>query len=304
MSRRDKNNIQLIEKPFAICLHKQVITLLGYILMTNIANAACTPTPDCASIGYTETICEGASLKCPFDITKMKCMPCDSSFRYDCAGANVTGGVGNTCNGKYASCSCSDAEYTFSNGECIGPKCPVGYIYYSDKSCSADLDNSKTAIGIVVKGDKYIAALNVPDMRWASNTSTDVSGITNITSLATAKTDYNGKANTLAILEAYPSDTTSNNAAVFCYNYAPVGLESSKNQWYLPAMGELYDYIYSQYSTVKAGWDKVGTTISDSYFWSSSEYSISGAWLVNSSNGNVPSYYKSGYHSVSCLLAL
>ena len=274
--------------------------LLSSLAMTSVANAACTPTPDCASIGYTETSCEGDSLKCPFDITKMMCMPCDSSFRYDCAGANVVG-VGNTCNGKYASCSCSDAEYTFSNGECIGPKCPVGYIYYSDKSCSADLDNSKTAIGIVVKDDKYIAALNVPDMKWASNTSTDVSGITNITS-SEAKTDYNGKANTLAILEAYPSDTTSNNAAIYCNSYSTAG--TSAGDWYLPALGEVYDYIYTNYAKVKAGWDKVGTTISDSIFWSSSEYNLNGAWYVISSNGNVNGSNKNNLGSVSCLLAL
>ena len=278
--------------------------------MTNVANAACTPTPDCASIGYTETSCEGASLKCPFDITKMKCMPCDSSFRYDCAGANVTGGVGNTCNGKYASCECA-GEFSFNNGKCECPAsitavdCTVGTIYYPDGKCSNDYVACLNPVGIVVKDNALITALNVPDMRWASNTSTDVSGITNITSSATAKTDYNGKANTLAILEAYPSDTTSNNAAVFCYNYAPVGLESSKNQWYLPAMGELYDYIYSQYSTVKAGWDKVGTTISDSYFWSSSEYSSNNAWLVSSSSGNVGADSKdSNFYSVSCLLAI
>ena len=76
MSRRDKNKEFLLGASF----------LLFSTSMTNVANAACTPTPECASIGYTETSCEGASLKCPFDITKLKCMPCDSSFRYDCSG--------------------------------------------------------------------------------------------------------------------------------------------------------------------------------------------------------------------------
>ena len=208
------------------------------------------------------------------------------------------------------SCECAGG-FSFNNGKCECPAsitavdCTVGTIYYSDGKCSNDYVACLNPVGIVVKDNALITALNVPDMRWASNTSTDVSGITNITSSATAKTDYNGKANTLAILEAYPSDTTSNNAAVFCYNYAPVGLESSKNQWYLPAMGELYDYIYSQYSTVKAGWDKVGTTISDSWFWSSSEYSLTNAWSVGSSSGNM--YYdgkRNNKYSVSCLLAL
>ena len=92
--------------------------ILGTSLtMTGVANAACTPTPDCASIGYTETSCEGDSLKCPFDISKLFCVPCDSSFKYDCSGANMTGGVGSSCGGKYMSCSCSGGG-TFNNGEC------------------------------------------------------------------------------------------------------------------------------------------------------------------------------------------
>ena len=303
MSRRDKNNIQLIEKPFAICLHKQVIALLGYILMTGVAHAACTPTPDCASIGYTETSCEGDSLKCPFDITKMMCMPCDSSYRYDCSGDNITGGVGDTCGGKYVTCACSEGS-VFQNGACAcDNSCTVGAIYYSDGTCSACVDSNKTAIGIVVKDNALITALNVPDMRWSSST-TNVSGITETKDSSVAKQDYNGKANTLAILETFPSDTTSNNAAVFCNSYTTEG--TNAGDWYLPALGEVYDYIYTNYAKVKAGWDKVGTTISDSYFWSSSEYSGNGAWNVSSSSGGM-SYstkYSNLYLSVSCLLAL
>jgi hypothetical protein len=54
------------------------------------AYAECTPTPDCASIGYTETSCETDYLACPFDNTKLKCMPCDSTYRYNCVGENIT----------------------------------------------------------------------------------------------------------------------------------------------------------------------------------------------------------------------
>ena len=46
------------------------------LIMTGEVKAACTPTPDCASIGYTETSCETDYLACPFDSTKLKCMPC------------------------------------------------------------------------------------------------------------------------------------------------------------------------------------------------------------------------------------
>ena len=275
--------------------------LLSSLTVINEANAACTPTPDCASIGYTETSCEGEFVRCPFDISKLLCLPCDSKYQYDCSGANITGGVGTSCAGKYVSCSCS-GEGTFNNGECPQQNCTVGMIYYSDKSCSEDVDASKTAIGIVVKDNELIVALNVPDMSWSSSY-TNVSGITETTDSSVAKTDYNGKANTLAILETFPSDTTSNNAAVFCNSYSTEG--TNAGDWYLPAAGEVYDYIYTNYAKVKYGWDKVGTTISDSYFWSSSEYSGNGAWNVSSSSGGM-SYSNKGYsyYSVSCLLSI
>ena len=90
--------------------------VMGIIAMTAIlfsfnAYAECTPTPDCASIGYTETSCETKALKCPFDTSKLFCLPCDTSFKYDCVGANITGGTGSACGGKYVSCECSGVEY-------------------------------------------------------------------------------------------------------------------------------------------------------------------------------------------------
>ena len=203
------------------------------------------------------------------------------------------------------SCTCSNGG-TFTNGVCeetvVAQNCTVGMIYYSDKSCSEDVDASKTAIGIVVKDNELIAALNVPDMTWSADW-IDVTGVTNISSSATAKTDYNGKVNTLAMLEAYPSDTTSYNAAVYCHSYSTAG--TSVGDWYLPATGEVYDYIYTNYLKVKSGWDKVGTTTSNSWFWSSSEYSYDGAWGVLFSSGRVDWLDKTGnYYSVSCLLAI
>ena len=274
--------------------------LVSSTSMAGVANAACTPTPDCANIGYTETSCDGDSLKCPFDISKLFCVPCDSSFKYDCSGANMTGGVGSSCGGKYMSCSCSGGV-TFNNGEC--PQiCTVGMLYYSDKSCSTKLDDSKTAIGIVVKDNELIVALNVPDMMWAPDASIDVSEINNITSLTATKTDYAGKANTLAIVSTYPNNTISDNVAIFCNSYSTTG--TSAGDWYLPAMGELYDHIFLNYATIASGWDKVGVIISDNCFWSSSEYSSYRSWRIKFSNSDVYGTDKYNEYSVACLHAI
>ena len=293
MSRRAKNKEFLLGVSF----------LLFSSSMTNIANAACTPTPDCASIGYTETSCEGDSLKCPFDITKMMCMPCDSSYRYDCSGANITGGVGDTCGGKYVTCACSEGS-VFQNGACAcDNSCTVGAIYYSDGTCSACVDSNKTAIGVVVKDNELvISQIQSTGMTWSSSY-TNVSGITETTDSSVAKTDYNGKANTLAILETFPSDTTSNNAAVLCNSYSTDG--TNTGDWYLPAAGELYDYIYGNYSTINSTVSKLSWTFGGRYFWSSSECSSGYAWNVYSSSGSMgyDVKYRSNL-SVSCLLAL
>ncbi len=131
----------------------------------------CTPTPDCASIGYTETSCEGDYLACPFDSTKLKCIPCDSSFRYNCSGNNITGGTGSTCGGKYTQCECSSSDYIFSNGQCVcDPSCKVGAIYYSDGTCSACRLENKNPVGVVVKDNELVmSAYNSGGMHWSKN---------------------------------------------------------------------------------------------------------------------------------------
>ena len=285
--------------------------VMGIIAMTMISlfsfnvQAECTPTPDCASIGYTETSCEGASLKCPFDITKMMCMPCDSSFRYDCTGDNITGGTGSACGGKYVSCECS-AGSVFKNGACAcDDSCTVGAIYYSDGTCSACVDSNKTAIGVVVKDNELVMSqIRSTAMSWSSNYA-NVSGITETTDSAVAKQDFNGKANTLAIIATFTSDTVDNNAAINCNSYSTAG--TNAGDWYLPAAGELYSYVYgggTNYSKINTTMGKLGWTFGGRYFWSSSEYLSNHAWTVHSSDGYMTSYSKDTTGSVSCFLAI
>ena len=269
------------------------------------AYAECTPTPDCASIGYTETSCEGDSLKCPFDTSKMKCIPCDSSFRYDCSGDNITGGTGSACGGKYVSCECSEGS-VFKNGACAcDDSCTVGAIYYSDGTCSGCVDSNKTAIGVVVKDNELvISQIRSTGMSWSS-TKTNVSGITETTDKKVAKQDFNWKANTLAIIATFTSDTVDNNAAINCNSYSTEG--TNAGDWYLPAAGELYSYVYgggTNYSKINTTMGKLGWTFGSRSFWSSSEYNSNAAWLVISYGGSMYYYGKSGTESVSCFLAL
>ena len=227
----------------------------------------CIPTPDCAGLGYTATSCSGAFLRCPFDTTKMFC---------------ASGGGGGA---------------TPESGGCL-----VGMIYYSDGSCSQYRETGKNAVGIVVRDNKLIMSADLStNIAWAADR-VDISGLTNYADVAVVKGDYNGKANTATIVAHYGA-SASNNAAVLCYNYAPSGMSGTKNQWYLPAAGELNDYVVGNYEVLSKAFSKIGTNIG-SYHWSSSELDDYYAWSAGAGNSAVSNLNKDGNRSVSCLLAL
>ena len=236
------------------------------MLAYEVQAQTCIPTPDCAGLGYTATSCSGAFLRCPFDTTKMFC---------------ASGGGGGA---------------TPESGGCL-----VGMIYYSDGSCSVGVDGSKTAIGVVVEDNAYVMSVPKSGIKWASNSSSDVSSIINNANGDSAKGDYLGKLNTSAIVAAYSSDTTSNNAAVYCNEYTTAG--TSAGQWYLPAAGELYDGLYLNNKKVTRVFAQLGVAVSG-YFWSSSENYSGVAWLLGVSNGNMFDEGKTYTHSVACFLAI
>ena len=284
---------------------KKVIGLIIGLVPIS-AYAQCIPPPDCASIGYIETSCDGDSLKCPFDTTKLYCPPCDSSFKYSCTGDNIKNPVGNACNNKYAHCECI-AGATFTNGECVcTTECVVGAIYYSDNTCNTCLDNTKTPIGVVVKNNELIMTTNYISTTWGKYGRE--SPLINIKEDILAQKDFSGKENTITLVE-YFADNTDDTviASTYCYNYAPTEREDTKNQWYLPAAGELYHYVYKNYSQLSAtyiknlNWEKFNYD-----FWSSSEQSQYYAWNVNSYDGSTRYYYyhKSKSFATTCFLAI
>ena len=108
-------------------------TAVAGVMMTTGAGtslAQCVTTQDCAALGYTDSACPGSGVKCPFgnswycgggaaeDCTKL-------GFIYGCTGTGYAGGAGQTCNGKYTSCTCS-SPYTWNGTACT---CPSTYKY-------------------------------------------------------------------------------------------------------------------------------------------------------------------------------
>ena len=284
---KGSSNYKTIKSGRSLDLAFQLGAMTMISLFSFNAYATCTPTPDCASIGYTETSCETISLKCPFDQTKLYCFPCDSAYQYTCSNTNEYGN-GNSCNNKYKSCCNTD--------------CVVGNIYYSDGTCNSCLDANKTPVGVVVKDNELvISQIRSTGMEWSSNY-VKVSGITETSDREVAKQDFNGKANTLAIIATFTSDTVDNNAAINCNSYSTAG--TNAGDWYLPAAGELYSYVYGNWSSkLKATATKLSWSLS-TYFWSSSEGSDNLAWFVHSYHGYVSYDDKGDDYSVSCFLAI
>ena len=148
----------------------------------------------------------------------------------------------------------------------------VGYKYYCHQADYNTNDWPTTdykVIGVVVNNDtenEVVKAISLAGMSLADpvngtlvnqntngvdtmpwGTFTDISGLTNYASADEAKTDFNGWANTQAIME-YVSDKTIDpipssqtngvyQAAMVCQRFNPDG--ASAGQWYLPSVGEL-----------------------------------------------------------------
>ena len=128
-------------------------------LVPQTMSAAECAVTDCSLLGYTDSACPGSGLKCPFgegwycgggaaedciklgydkDCTgagesgsgetcngKYLSCTCDSSYKYTCTGTGYSGGTGSACGGKYTACTCK-SPYTWTSGAC---KCPSNYTY-------------------------------------------------------------------------------------------------------------------------------------------------------------------------------
>ena len=281
------------------------ILTITTILIPLTAYTQCITPPDCASIGYTETSCEGDGLKCPFDTSKLYCPPCDSSYKYTCSGDNIKNPIGDTCNNKYAACECIKGAI-FTNGECFcDSSCSIGNLYYSDGSCSSCLYENKNPIGIVVKDDELIFSIAINNMFWGPDIE-DIPTMPNFTTAANAITDFAGKNNTATLIEHFGEDADpSNHAALYCYTLSPTGAESTKGKWYLPAAGELYTYVYGNYNKLSSSFSNLLSKSINYNYWSSTEWSARYAWFV-SAQGNMSGFYTkyASNHNTRCFLEI
>ncbi len=157
-----------------------------------LSYAQCVATQDCATLGYTETSCNGGKgVKCPFG-NKWACLAskedvcreegftescnstgqigggdacgdlykkcaCESTYQYTCTGTGYAGGSGPTCNGKYSACTCTDG-YKWKDGTCQEPFSGAqGNLYYCQDA----------VVGIKTSDMNFYIALNhLGQMDW------------------------------------------------------------------------------------------------------------------------------------------
>ena len=180
--------------------------------------------------------------------------------------------------GDWANSSAGDEEDA-------SPTCNVGDIFYSDKTCSANITSGKTPIGVVFDTtNRLIIGLEQYSKYW-SDGSFDVPGVSNITSSSAVTADWQGKNNTRVVLEYCKANGKSCPAFEYVNSYKTEG--TIAGDWYLPAMGEL-DAIYGNKDVLNIALGKIGgTKLGTDWYWSSSEYPGYGAWYLRFSDGGV-----------------
>ncbi len=173
----------------------KLFLLIGTSLsfLPTLSLAQCVATQDCATLGYTETSCNGGKgVKCPFG-NKWACLPteveickkngftesctgtgqsgsgkscgglyaecsCSSSYPYTCSGTGYAGGAGSACGGKYTQCKCA-AEYEWKDGACKQKVLngAQGDLYY----CNGKVVGVKTP-----EMNFYVAMNDIGKMEW------------------------------------------------------------------------------------------------------------------------------------------
>ena len=237
--------------------------VLGTFFSTSaIAALNCTASPDCASLGYTMTAtdcADGVKVACPTDPTKVFCK----------AGVQPA-------------------------------TCVVGAILGGDQLCYKDkLPDNVKPVGIVFDTTNKLAvaltdinssgSAGSSTMIWSANYY-DIPALGNCTSSTDLTTcGVDGRANTTAILNCGSSCGTTP-AATATNSYEPSGCSKDfckKTKWFLPSMRDLIT-LYNAKSYVNASLSLTAssgaTTLTESYYWSSTEYDNYDAWKLRMSD--------------------
>ena len=249
-------------------------------LLSGVAEAACIQTPTCSSLGYTSSSSCTGGTKCPF------------GNAWNCTVVDLTNKITEITN-KITTIEEKITEIEENGGGSGGTttpdytNCTVGAILYSDKTCSADLIEGKTQIGVVFNSEEHLAvALKTSALEW-STTNFD------IPLLGGNENDADGQYNTRVGLEYCRANDKICSAFEYTASYQTEGTEAG--DWYFPAIMEVRE-IFGVKNTLNETLEKIGgTEFPEERHWSSSEDGSNFAWFQDYKVGGVDTYMKNDY---------
>lgn len=162
---------------------------------------------------------------------------------------------------------------------------------------------SSSGVGVAVLTNecKFVIAptQNSSSLVWAPHGAKDsVPGVTMVTSALNARKDYKGVSNSSAIVSKYKTGT--NYAAGWCQNFT---FRNGK-KGYLGSCGEWQEASNNK-DKINACMSLIGgTNIGNIYYWTSTQYSDDGAWMVYGPSGQASSGLKNYTRFVRAFAAL
>ena len=290
----------------------KLFLLLGTSLsfLPQTLNAQCvSPIQDCYALGYTQTSCpNGKGVKCPFgsgwycggtaaqdciklgydkDCTgagesgsgetcngKYQSCTCDSSYKYNCSGTGYSGGSGTACGGKYTKCTCTSG-YSWNGSSCT-LSCASSYKYTctgtgysggSGSACGGKYTSCTCADGYEWKDGSCQQQLNGDqgDFYYCNGT---------VVGVKAGDMDFYVAMNDLGQLNWNDANSQCS-SYIFCANVKGT----------LPSRDQLLS-IYNNKSTVNNLLStNGGTKMAEAYYWSAPYTGGSSYYVVDMSNG-------------------
>ena len=140
---------------------------------------------------------------------------------------------------------------------------------------------------VVVEGGKILVVAPTDTALTWSSAAVSGGGVTT-SDRVTAMNDWAGKANTASQIK-HTECSSASYAPGFCAAYSRVnanGKGLTAGRWWLPSLGELF-CIYANMRKINYALSLIegATQLAETWYWSSTEYSATGAWLLSLTNG-------------------
>lgn len=147
---------------------------------------------------------------------------------------------------------------------------------------------------VVVEGGKILVVSPTETALTWSSAAVSGGGVTT-SDRVTAMNDWAGKTNTASQI-THTECSSASYAPGFCAAYSRVnanGQGMTAGRWWLPSLGELL-CIYANMRKINYALSLIegATQLTESWYWSSTEYSATYAWFLYLSYGNAYSYTK------------